>query len=680
MTARFAAASALLVGLAGGLRADDPDVPAPVKRAIKGGREYLHAVYKPGGPGPGGFPGGGVGPGGQLMPLIPRGAPGMGHNTGIGSAALAGLALLESGAPATDAAVVNITKALRQSGILSLTGTYEVALVVMFLDQLGAKEDEPLIQFLTLRLLSGQNADGSWTYQCDRLQLNPVEERQLWAELTRDAKLSTPDAATPRKKGGPREDLDDRPRPKEEPKKEEPKEEPKGLHPALKKLTGPWPAAAPPGAPGAFPGVTSGDHSNTQFATVGLWCGRRHGVDVNDALGAIDKHYRACQAADGGWAYSIAFGGGSSSPAMTCAGLMGLAIGFGAKNLPGAGKDGAVKVDPGALNKDPAVTAGLKYVGDFIAAAGLQQRDPRFGGPVPDDLSRNLYFMWSLERVGMVYGLTTMGKVDWYEWGSKILVATQQRDGSWASDGFHSGSPDNATAFALLFLGRANLAEDLTARLGGKVRDPGTSRLIRVKDLDALLEKAGKPTSSSHGGTSAKRADGAKPTQPRTDTAPAADRDPAAKLAKALVEAGAAERADLIAKYRDTKGGEYTDALAKAAARLTGEAHDQVRAALAQRLTRMKPITLNEYMRDRDREVRCAAALAAGSKNRDQLPDLAEALIGLVADPDSQVAQAARGSLKKLTDEDFGPPAGAAPADRVQALTAWKKWWDEHKK
>ena len=34
----------------------------------------------------------------------------------------------------------------------------------------------------------------------------------------------------------------------------------------------------------------------------------------------------------------------------------------------------------------------------------------------------------------MVYGLTTIGKVEWYEWGSKILVRTQNRDGSWATN------------------------------------------------------------------------------------------------------------------------------------------------------------------------------------------------------------------------------------------------------
>jgi hypothetical protein len=566
-------------------------------------------------------------------------------------------------APATDAAVANIARACRAAA-LSTEGTYQLSLLITFFDRLGHRSDRLLVQFLTLRLLSGQLADGTWGYTCPGLKLDPVQQAQLEAELGREAKLHTP-ARTPEpsRKGGQRQDLDDTPRPagKDEPKGEE--KEPVRLHPSLERL-----ARQLPAAPAEFGAV--GDHSNTQFATVGLWVGRRHAVDVSAALAKIDQHYRACQAPDGGWSYTQAFGG-PSSPAMTCAGLMGLAIGFGAKNLP-ADRGAAPRVDTDALNKDPAVTAGLKYLGAILAAG--RQPDAGTGSPL-NPLSADLYFMWSLERVGMVYGLKSIGNVDWYEWGSRLLVATQQRDGSWLPTN-HVPSPDVATAFALLFLGRANLTEDLSNSLKGKVKDPGTSRLIRTKDLDAVLEGAAKASAGSRGSTGSKRTDGAAAKQPRTDT-PAASADPSGRLAKALVEAGPGERAGLVEKYRETKGGEYTDALARAAGQLAGEAQVQVRDALAQRLTRMKPTTLIELMADRDRELRRAAALACGSKGKERLPEFADALIRLVADEDPLVAQAARASLKTLTDQDFGPPAGAAAGDRVKALTAWRKWWDE---
>jgi len=662
MATRFAAACILLFLAAGGVRAE-PDNER-IKAAIKGGQAYLRAVYRPGGPGPGGLgPGGGV-PGVAIMgPLT---------GNGTGSMALAGLAMLESGVAPSDEAVSNIIKICRE-GCLSTSSTYEVSLLIMLFDRLGAKADRPFIQFLTLKLLTGQVQDGSWSYTCPGFALDPVRERQLRLDLLAGAKLTTGDGArtgTAKEKPKPREDLGDGPKPKKDPKKDPPKEttdEPTEdrnddkprLHPALQKLV--------PQAVGGGTGFNggSGDHSNTQFATVGLWCGRRHGVDVSKALAFLDKHYRDCQGSDGAWAYMV---GGGSSPAMTCAGLMGLALSFGAKNLKeGADREPRLE-NPEALDKDRQVVGGLKYVGDFIKAAG-ELRGRSANEFLPNDLSNNLYFMWSLERVGMAYGLNTIGNVDWFDWGSNILVRTQQRDGSWRSDGFHSGSQDNATAFALLFLCRANLAADLTTSLRGKMSDPGTSRLVRGTNLDDLLKKSAAPSSSSLKGESAKGK------QPRTDTPlPAATTNN--KLGEALVSAGASEVDALVTKYRDTKGGEYTDALAYAAMKMAGEAQSKVRDALMQRLTRMTPNTLNEYMKEPNRELRRAAAVAAGAKGKERLRELADGLIKLTADDESVVAQAARTSLKALTDQDFGPEAGATTADRGKALIAWRKWWE----
>src|SRR5262249_60247184 len=86
------------------------------------------------------------------------------------------------------------------------------------------KADTPMIQFLTLRLMSGQSHDGSWSYSCTGLVLDPVQERQLRAALVGDNRLTTPDrpraASPPKEKGKPRENLDDSPKPKTDPKEE----------------------------------------------------------------------------------------------------------------------------------------------------------------------------------------------------------------------------------------------------------------------------------------------------------------------------------------------------------------------------------------------------------------------------------------------------------------------------
>jgi hypothetical protein len=338
---------------------------------------------------------------------------------------------------------------------------------------------------------------------------------------------------------------------------------------------------------------------------------------------------------------------------MTCAGLMGLAMGFGTKELKD-GSDGSARIDADAVSKDRVVQGALKYVGDFLAAAG-GQRDPRDGTEFQvNELSRNLYFLWSLERVGMAYGLTTIGKQDWYDWGSRLLVRTQNRDGSWTSDGIHSGSTDNATAFALLFLSRANLAEDLSNKMKGKVQDPGTARLRSPGDLDGRLKNAGKGSAGT-----------------KTEQPAAGD---AQQLANALVAATGARREELLTKYRDSKGSEYTDALVLAIPKVTGEAQTQARDALAQRSVRFTAATLNEMMRDPDRERRRAAALAAGGKGRDRLGEFAASLVGLTADKESLVVQAARASLKALTGEDHGPEPGASDADKAAAITAWRNW------
>jgi hypothetical protein len=638
MALRFAIVAVLAISLTGVIRAGDND--KEILEAIKNGQKYLLTN-------PGGNPG------------IPGAAiAGIGGN-GRGTSCLTGLALIESGLDGTHNKVAALARDARQSA-MGTNATYEISLTIMFLDRLGSKDDEGLIQYLTLKLMSGQTRDGGWSYSCDGLQLDPVQARQLAGELVKDGRLSTPETPkSPDKKPKPREDIDLGPKtPKKKEPAETPKEEPKSkLHPALGKIADAIKNGARGGS--AISGVDAGcDHSNTQFATVGLWCGRRHGVDVSNALAELDRHYRKCQNNDGGWTYSSY--GGSSTPAMSCAGLMGLAMGFG-------GKDGSKKPDPEAFAGDKVVNDGLKFVGNTIAAAA----NDRDRGVVPgaafpmNSISDNMYFMWSLERVGMAYGLKTIGHVDWYEWGSKCLLKSQDRKtGAWQGDGSHGVTAEHATAFAILFLSRANLAEDLATSLKGKIKDPGTSRL--------------RPGNIPDGKTAPKGSD-AGTTKPKVDNPAAVELDKVGKLVAALIAAEGAQRAELIAQYRDTKGGEFTDALARAAAKLDGETLTQVRDALAQRLTRMKIETLNEMMRDRDREIRRGAALAVASKGKERLPEFAPVLVRLIADDETIVVQAARASLKSVSGQDFGPEPGANAADRSKAVLAWRTWWDKQK-
>src|SRR5439155_3250386 len=76
------------------------------------------------------------------------------------------------------------------------------------------------------------------------------------------------------------------------------------------------------------------------------------------------------------------------------------------------------------------------------------------------------YFLWSLERVAMAYGLETIGNRDWYAHGAELLLTTQSPNGCWTNS---LTGPTAETAFALLFLRRANLAPDLSFHLKGRV-------------------------------------------------------------------------------------------------------------------------------------------------------------------------------------------------------------------
>jgi hypothetical protein len=147
---------------------------------------------------------------------------------------------------------------------------------------------------------------------------------------------------------------------------------------------------------------------------------------------------------------------------MTGAGLLGLAVGLGVAAEPSrpAAAD--------ATARDPAVDKGLRALGRAFGLPRGRQRQR-------DDLTPgvNLYFLWTLERVAVLYNLREIDGRDWYRWGAEILVDSQSADGSWQLGGYPGSLPAVDTCFALLFLHRANLVPDLSKRLQFVV-DPAT--------------------------------------------------------------------------------------------------------------------------------------------------------------------------------------------------------------
>ena len=242
-----------------------------IDRAIKAGTEALKALYARGG---------GQGVGAPGVPLF----NGPGANYGIGSTCLAGLALLETGSGPNDPAIKSITGMIRNAAYRE-GKTYQTALCLMYLDILADPADEPLIQILAARLLVGQRSTGGWGYDCVT-SIPPDDERRLRA-IKADHK-------------------------------------PGKLHPEVEKYAQVLSANLNQlAAMGAAPG--GDDNSNTQFGLLALWMARKHGVPVENALDRVEKRFMSTQdQRTGNWAYSGLLVA-NSSPAMYCAGLLGMA-------------------------------------------------------------------------------------------------------------------------------------------------------------------------------------------------------------------------------------------------------------------------------------------------------------------------------------------------------------------
>jgi hypothetical protein len=572
----------------------------------------------------------------------------------VGATALAALALLECGLPAKDAAVIKAASFVRK-GSLDLTGTYSLSLAIMFLDRLGEAADVPLIESMTVRLLAGQDLTAGWSYYCPGIS---KEEKQRLAKVIEDRDELVSQGKVPKKR---------------EAKVRTVKDLPKEITTQLVQIN-----LIRPGSAGEDKYLGRADNSNTQFAIIALWISHRLGFPVQDALRRTDRRFRQSQETNGGWAYVS-----STAPprarhrslttaAMTCAGLLGLAMGHGAVNLK-------------AKEKNPNAGPATNPDKDVAIKAGLVALATTIGQPVGKDreqvpLLRNkagwtYYYLWSLERVAMVYGLEKIGNKDWYSWGAEILIANQTLDGSWAGS-YPEGGVD--TSFALLFLCRSNLTPDLTASLKGRIKKAGETALTAGgvggrKLVEGQLGKGMKAGIGGHQDPPEKQDQAGRKNKSGVIQASAEEQDrEITRLSTEFVRASGEDQESILTKLKSSKGVVYTEALAGSIPLLKGGMKVKARNALARRLTRMSTETLKDKLKDDNLEIRRAAALACALKKaKAHIPRL----IALLEDPELAVALAAHQALKDLSGEDFGPEADATRAERKEAVAQWKAWW-----
>jgi hypothetical protein len=207
-------------------------------------------------------------------------------------------------------------------------------------------------------------------------------------------------------------------------------------------------------------------HSMTQFALLALWVSRRHDIPAQPALLASAAHFHNVQHPSGTWGYGIVQNSKQSVDSNTCAGLIALAMEKGLhedKTLP------REKIPPLHPRTEEQTAKAFAHLAKVI---GRTKNDPRnkkgwTGTTFNASALGDLYFLWCLERVAVIYDLKEIGGKDWYAWGAEVLVESQKADGSWVDK--HGDVLD--TCFALLFLTRANLAKDLTQTM--RARGPG---------------------------------------------------------------------------------------------------------------------------------------------------------------------------------------------------------------
>ena len=196
-------------------------------------------------------------------------------------------------------------------------------------------------------------------------------------------------------------------------------------------------------------GRDHGDHSNSQFAALGLRACHDAGIILpkeviqkaaqawRDLQCGVPGKGEGLKAEPRGWNYGPK--GNPPYGSMTAGGVAALCI-----------LDHLQDVN---WRKDDAVNAGLNWLRDSFSVT----ENPGCHG------QHLYYYLYALERACTLFMIDKLGKVDWYAEGARQLLATQLGDGSWEKNPVD-------TCHAVLFLCRATRP----------LRDP--------KDLDRLMK------------------------------------------------------------------------------------------------------------------------------------------------------------------------------------------------
>jgi hypothetical protein len=291
-----------------------------------------------------------------------------------------------------------------------LEKTYKVALQAMALEELDRATYQGRIAQCAQFLVDNQCKNGQWSY-------GKPDEFATDIPTTEPVKKTVVTTAKEEDRSGTRDFGTDRPRPKISRK-----------IPVTKKKDGP----------------EAGDNSNSQYASLGLRACFDAGITLPESVLQTAKKW---------WLDSLHPDEASTAgkDAVTTGGDAQKIQGWSYK-LPSQGKP-TLPMSAGALGacviyeyllghdwkKDPTTKAGMAWLTKHYA------------------ITKNYYYLYALERAGMLYGTEAFGTHGWYFEGAGFIVGDQNPDGSW---GHRTKTEEDTwdTCFAILFLKRATRA------------------------------------------------------------------------------------------------------------------------------------------------------------------------------------------------------------------------------
>ena len=373
----------------------------------------------------------------------------------------------------------------------------------------------------------------------------------------------------------------------------------------------------------------NGDTSISQYAILGLWEAETGGGNVPPQVwDRAAQWFLSSQGGNGAWTYHPDEKG-VDTLSMTAAGVGSLLIcqrqlararrgpEGGTSNLLSAvgaeGERSRPKYNPSTANAsiNQAVQRGLAWLGSNFTTNGANT----VVGQTP------YYALYGIERIGALAERQALGRVDWFEQGSRMILATQRNDGAW--DATH-GDVVN-TVWAILFITKS------TAK---------TIKRIQLKSLGAgtLLGGRGLPKDLSNltvaGGRVVSR-----PMNGAVEGMLAVLEDPRAENADSAL-------AGLVTRYR-----------------VEGPT-----------VLRPHKDRYRKMLSDRDPGVR---KVAAWSLARTTDLDVVPSLIGALTDREESVVTVAREGLQLISRKivGLGPPSPSSPEQRQAAAKRWSEWY-----